>query len=50
MKVYHNNNSNNIMRDILISLLCGVAMFVMIIGAAIQHQDRVVALAAMEVE
>ena len=45
MQVYH----KEIIRDILIGMLCGVAMVTMIIAASIQHADRIEALSAMEV-
>jgi len=45
MKSYH----KQIIHDILIGLLMGVLIVGMIIGASIQHADRIKALAAVEV-
>ena len=45
MKFYH----NNIINDILIGLIGGVLIVGMIFGSAVQHQDRINAIAAMEV-
>lgn len=45
MKSYH----KQIILDILIGLIGGLLMITMIIGASIQHADRIEALAAVEV-
>ena len=45
MKSYH----KQIILDILIGLLMGVLIVGMVIGASIQHADRIEALAAVEV-
>ena len=45
MKSYH----KQIILDILIGLIGGLLMVTMIIGASIQHADRIEALAAVEV-
>ena len=45
MKSYH----KQIILDILIGLILGMAIVTMIIGSSIQHADRIEALAAMEV-
>lgn len=45
MKLYQ----KQIIIDILIGLILGMAIVTVIIGASIQHADRIEALAAMEV-
>ena len=45
MKFYH----KQIILDILIGLITGMLIVGMIIGASIQHADRIEALAVMEV-
>lgn len=45
MKFYH----KQIIHDILIGLIGGLLIVGMIIGASIQHADRIDALAAVEV-
>lgn len=53
MKVYHKRRLKRSVREAflttLIAAIGAIAMTGMFFGAAIQHQDRVVALAAMEV-